>query len=78
MLHLQELNIRTLEHDRRVNDVNRHGWLRPDSSRDGRRLSSVFNAVSAIFAGHTPAHEDSWLRIRLDTLASGNDISRVA
>jgi hypothetical protein len=76
MLCLQELNVRTLEHDRRVNDVNRHGWLRPESSRDGRRLmlASVLNAVSAIFSAHTSAHEDSWLRIRLDTLASGNDI----
>jgi hypothetical protein len=80
MLGPVEFNIRTLEHNQRVDDVNKYGWLRPESSYDGRKitLGAVLRAVGAKFAPGMPELEDSSLRIGLDTSAFGTGAQRVA
>ena len=52
MLHLSEIDIRTLEHSRRLNDANRYGWLRTSARRVGPTMSlgAVLGAIGARLA----------------------------
>ena len=55
MLHPTELDTRMLDHTRRVNDVDRRGWLRSSSGR--RPLVRRLGVVAAIgrLSAATPA-----------------------
>ena len=82
MLRLTELNVRMLEHDRRVEAANRHGWLRSSAPSTGRKLTlgAVLGAFGARLAPRTSVRHGAnpSARLRLDAAATDSGAQRLA
>jgi hypothetical protein len=76
MLHPSDLEIRTLEHNRRVEDVNRHGWLRPIPNCSRRRIRLCI--VVARLALRSSVDEETGNPVGLDHSAAGDGAWSVA
>ena len=78
--HLSELDVRTLEHNRRLNDANRFGWLRASVRRAGaaKSFGSVLGAVGHRFAPGMPGREQMATSIGCDDSAVGSAVGSVA
>jgi len=74
MLHPTDLDIRTQEHHRRVDAINRSGWLRPNSVRPGRRAAAgaVLAAVATRLSLNAPVREGRGIDTSLDGASTGN------
>ena len=80
LFHLSELDVRTLEHNRRLNDANRFGWLRASVRRAGpaTSLGSVLGAVGRRFAHGMPRREQMGTSTGCDDPAVGSTVGSVA
>jgi hypothetical protein len=69
-----DLDIRIQEHNRRVADVNRYGWLRSNPIRTGRSttVGTVLAAVVTRLATSTSVCEGSQTEASLDGTVTGN------
>ena len=72
-LHLSELDVRMLEHHRRVNVANRRGWSPANLSPTGQRTSrvTILGAIGTRLAASMMARENTGIAIRLDAPATG-------
>lgn len=72
MFRLTELDVRKLEHDRRVDAANQNGWLRSSGRGTRRRVTfgAVFGAIAARLALRPTLHEGSGIHLRPDAVAA--------
>ncbi len=70
------LNIRLQEHNRRVNRVNRDGWLLSSAPRAGREvgLGTILGVVTALVALRKPVQEVPGVTSTIDALATENGL----
>lgn len=74
MLHPTDLDIRTQEHNRRVDSVNRYGWQRANPIRPGRSMTAgaVLAAVATRLSLSSPVREDRGIDTSQDGAVTGN------
>lgn len=74
MVHPADLDIRTQEHTRRVDDVNRFGWQRPTAIRAGRKttVGAVLAGVATRLALSMPTREARAIDVSRDVAVTGN------
>jgi hypothetical protein len=74
MINLSEIDVRTVEHELRVNRANRDGWLQSSAHRAGRqsRFGAVLDAVASRLAPGPSARPATVSVTTLDALASNN------
>jgi hypothetical protein len=77
MMHLSELDVRTIEHTLRVGPINQYGWLQPSAHRENRivRLASASRAVAARLV---PKRIGGYVDLNPVTVPSGEDGARSA
>lgn len=80
MIRLTELDVRKLEHDRRVEAANRDGWLRSSKPRSGRKLTlgAVLSAIGVRLAPTASMSRSAGGPLRLDAAATENGAQGLA
>ena len=75
-LHLSELDIRTIEHNRHLDDANRYGWLRSSTLRAARTmtLGDVLGAIGARFAPRALTRPNAGTHIGCDDPSAGSAV----
>jgi hypothetical protein len=73
MPRLIELDVRMMEHGKRIDDANRAGWLRSSDRGSGRMsLGALAGAVVALLSPIAPGRERTETAARPDAVAAAN------
>ena len=77
MMHLSELDVRTIEHTLRVGPINQYGWLQPSSHRENR-VARIASASRTVVARLVPKRIRGYVVLNPVNVPNGEDGARSA